>query len=254
MSEQPEPDPSCEVCGRRLLPGERPTLFVTRDGAEAMVCELCKSRAEASGWLRPEEAEAARAAGQPRERRRSRGQRLGGFLGRLPASINGEPAGASPAIDESRAEGRTRRRPPAPEGGAGNEPALGRPPAAAADGGSNGGGDGGITLAEALSAFNASDHRRTVKGLTRTLGAPRANGLAVRARGGLPGARLTVAWELTWYQWEVGRGRGGIEVRESRKGETIDQLRAADRSWNLMVDSDGTLEQRAAEVSTEDGA
>ena len=54
-------------------------------------------------------------------------------------------------------------------------------------------------------------------------------------RTGNPGARLTVAWELTWYQWEVGPGPGGPEVRESGKGETIDQLRAADRTWNLLV-------------------
>ena len=34
-------------------------------------------------------------------------------------------------------------------------------------------------------------------------------------------------------------------MRESGKGETIDQLRAADRTWNLLVAADGTLEQRS---------
>ena len=89
----------------------------------------------------------------------------------------------------------------------------------------------------------------TVAGLSRTLGPPRATALAIRTPSGSPGARLTVAWELTWYQWEVGPGEAGPEVRESGKGETIDQLRAADRSWNLLVASDGTLEQRVAPVA-----
>ena len=39
-------------------------------------------------------------------------------------------------------------------------------------------------------------------------------------------AASTVAWEITWYQWEVGLGEMGPEVRESGKGDTIDQLRA----------------------------
>ena len=40
---------------------------------------------------------------------------------------------------------------------------------------------------EALAAFNASNHRRTVAGLTRTLGPPRASALAVRASNGTAG-------------------------------------------------------------------
>ena len=58
--------------------------------------------------------------------------------------------------------------------------------------------------------------------------------------------RLTVAWELTWYQWEVSPGPHGHEVRESGKGETLDQLRSADRRWNLRPDPDGTLHEGAS--------
>jgi hypothetical protein len=60
---------------------------------------------------------------------------------------------------------------------------------------------------------------------------------------------VTVAWELTWYQWEIAASENGVEVRESGKGETIDQLRAEDRAWNLMAGSDGTLHRR---TSTDD--
>ena len=233
MNEEAKPDPSCQVCGRRLLPGERPTEYVTRDGAEAVVCELCKPRAEAAGWLRPDEADAMRGGGG-RERRRPRGQMLGGLLSRLPAATNGEARPGRAGYEQDEAPGRSspgRERPPAP--------------AASTPVGPSSGASSGTTLPEALQAFNASNHRRTVAGLTRTLGSPRASGLAVRTKGGSPGARVTVAWELTWYQWEIGPGPRGPEVRESGKGETISQLRAADRTWNLLVDTDGTLEKRA---------
>lgn len=238
MNEEAKPDPSCHVCGRRLLPGERPATYVTRDGTEAVVCELCKSRAEAAGWLRPEEVDAQGGATGGRERRRPRGPMLGGLLSRLPAATNGEGRPPRQGREaEAPAEPRRPRRERAAESPGNGAPAL---PA---------GDSPGTTLPEALRAFNASDHRRTVAGLTRTLGPPRASGLAVRTKGGYPGARLTVAWELTWYQWEVGPGPRGPEVREAGKGETIGQLRAADRTWNLLVDSDGTLEKRSVSAS-----
>ena len=156
-------------------------------------------------------------------------------LSRLPAATNGETRPGRAGREPTEAPQRAR-------------PGRERPaaaPVARAPVGQTPGDSSGTTLPEALQAFNTSNHRRTVAGLTRTLGPPRASGLAVRTKGGYPGARVTVAWELTWYQWEIGPGPGGPEVRESGKGETISQLRAADRTWNLLVDSDGTLEKRA---------
>jgi hypothetical protein len=226
MSDEIDVDPSCAVCERRLLPGERLIGFVTRDGAEVGVCELCKPRAEAAGWLRPEEFEAAGGAGPARDRRRPRGaQALGGFLSRL----------SGPA-EESAPEAPGREQPGRPES---EEPAPERPiPAPALS--------TGTTIPEALSAFNGSNHRRTVAGLTRTLGPPRATAIAIENGDGLPAVRLTIAWELTWYQWEVGPNGRAHDVRESGKGETIAQLRSADRAWNLLVDADGTLEQKTS--------
>lgn len=245
MDDEPTPDPSCQVCGRRLLPGERPAKYFTRDGTEALVCELCKPRAEAAGWLRPEEVD-ARGATPGRERRRPRGQMLGGLLSRLPAATNGEGRSRAEGPEGDRPNADQRRRRSAPGSRSTRERGAASSAEPAARRAAPLGDSSGTTLPEALTAFNASNHRRTVAGLTRTLGPPRASGLAIRTNGGSPGARLTVAWELTWYQWEVGPGSHGPEVRESGKGETIDQLRAADRTWNLLVDSDGTLEKRAA--------
>jgi hypothetical protein len=224
MHGEPESDPGCDVCGRRLLPGERAIEFVTRDGELIAVCELCKPRAEAAGWLRPEDMEAAAAPGG-RERRRGRGGGvLGGLLSSWRLPERGEEGADRVAAKREPEEAEEPRRAPAvaPD----PEPI-------------------GTTVADAVAAFNNSDHRRTVAGLTRTLGPPRATAL-VRKGNGVETVRLTIAWEITWYQWEVAPSGRSHEVRESGKGDTIDQLGSADRSWNLMVAVDGTLEEKAS--------
>lgn len=228
------PDPTCAVCGRRLLPGERAIAFVTRDGETIEVCELCKPRAEAAGWLTPEEAEAAGGATAGRERRRSRGaQVLGGLLARRPQP---ETDGGPP--EPSAARGAAAAEPPPAEPDADPDPVDAPEPVPT-----------GTTVADALRAFNRSDHRRTVAGLTRTLGPPRATALVVKGNGSGDTVRLTIAWEITWYQWEVAASGRGHEVRESGKGETIDQLRTPDRAWNLMAAADGTLEEKTASAT-----
>lgn len=221
-------DPACAVCGRRLLAGERPSTYVTREWVEVTVCELCKARAEAAGWMRPEEAEELRASGVGVERRRPRGQMLEGLLSRFQGSQGERP---EPAPRAPRAR-------PAPAGAPSVASAPSPTPAEA-------------ELAETLRTFNFSDHRRTVAGLTRTLGPPRAGALPIETAGGVPGFRVTVAWELTWYQWEIAAGEHGIEVRESGRGETIDQLRAESSDWNLLVGNDGTLHPRTATAEGE---
>jgi hypothetical protein len=46
-----QPEVPCDVCGRRLLRGERPEVFLA-DGDRRTVCELCAPRAAHEGWLR----------------------------------------------------------------------------------------------------------------------------------------------------------------------------------------------------------
>jgi hypothetical protein len=222
MHGEPESDPACDVCGRGLLPGERAIDFLTRDGERIAVCELCKPRAEAAGWLRPEDMAAAAAPGE-RERRRRGGGMLGGLLSSWRPERGDEDAGR--AATQHEPDGAEEPR---------SAPAVAPDPEPTA-----------TTVADAVAAFNRTDHRRTVAGLTRTLGAPRATALVRKGNGGET-VRLTIAWEITWYQWEVAPSGRGHEVRESAKGDTIDQLGSGDRSWNLMVAGDGTLEEKAS--------
>lgn len=69
------PEVACDVCGRRLLRGERPEAFIDA-GQRLVVCELCTPRAVGSGWMRESEALAATPGGE-------RGRSGRSLMGRL---------------------------------------------------------------------------------------------------------------------------------------------------------------------------
>jgi len=90
-----------------------------------------------------------------------------------------------------------------------------------------------------VARFNSSDAGQTVACLTRTLGVPRAS---VGASAGAPDeVRITIAWELSWYQWGVDIADELRPVFELDKGGEIDQIDAAARQWNAAVAEDGRL-------------
>ncbi|HSZ69990.1 MAG TPA: hypothetical protein VK756_06490 [Solirubrobacteraceae bacterium] len=69
------PDVACDLCGRRLLRGERPDVFLG-GGQRRTVCELCAPRATHEGWRREAEQQLASPLAQHPQRGRS-------LLGRL---------------------------------------------------------------------------------------------------------------------------------------------------------------------------
>lgn len=91
----------------------------------------------------------------------------------------------------------------------------------------------------AVARFNASEAGRIVAGLTRTLGTPWASVGAAAGTG--DEVRVTVAWELSWYQWGVAVGDEPRPVSELGKGGEISQLDHAARQWNAVVGEDGRL-------------
>jgi hypothetical protein len=135
-------------------------------GVSGVVCELCRGRAERSGWVD---------SAAP-----------GANVGRV------EPPAESPAV----------------------------------------------RLGRAVARFNASEAARTVAGLTRTLGEP---WVSVGASAGSPGeVRVTVAWELSWYQWGVDLGEEARPVFPLDKGNEIGQLDGSARQWNATA-ADGKV-------------
>lgn len=98
-------------------------------------------------------------------------------------------------------------------------------------------------MRSAVERFNGSEAARKVAGLIRSLGEPRA---AVRPDASRQLALVTVAWELSWYQWEVGGDGDGEPVREVAKGNEVSELAEDARTWNAAVTEDGKLRLRAA--------
>ena len=85
----------------------------------------------------------------------------------------------------------------------------------------------------AISRFNAGEAGRTVAGLTRTLGAPSVS--VGDSAGAEDEVRITVAWELTWYQWGVDLGDELRPVYELSKGFEVNEIDAAARQWNASA-------------------
>jgi len=222
-------DPTCAICGRTILAGERVHGFVEPSGGHS-VCELCIDRAERLGW-RPEGAPDA----DPDHRPRERAGWLRDLLGRRTRRAEAPPADPAPVSGA----------PPAAE------PDTGRPsdlPVPAPDPAAPGrrarlpvGPDSVPSPAErAIARFNASEAGRTVFGLSRTLGAP---WVSVGAAAGAPHeVRITVAWELSWYQWGVDLADELRPVFQLDKGGEIDELDQPARQWNACLGEEGVIE------------
>jgi len=77
-----------------------------------------------------------------------------------------------------------------------------------------------LKIGRALDLFNASEHPRTVAGLARTLGPPQAG--AVTSDSSAAEVVLTIAWELSWYQFcvDLSDGREPVRLRVEN-GDTL---------------------------------
>lgn len=97
----------------------------------------------------------------------------------------------------------------------------------------------GSRLERAVVRFNESDAAHTVAGLARSLGRP---SVSVGAAAGSPSeVRITVAWELCWYQWAVDVSEERRPVAEIAKGEDVEQLDRSARHWNASVGAGARL-------------
>jgi hypothetical protein len=109
-----------------------------------------------------------------------------------------------------------------------------------------------LKIGRALELFNASEHPRTVAGIARTLGIPHAS--ASTSKSSAAEVLLTVAWELSWYQFGVDLSDGREPVRPRGQGQELSELPPETQDWNCTVDPDGriALENGSAEESEPD--
>ena len=238
-----QPDVACDVCGRRLLRGEQPDVFLA-SGRRRMVCELCAPRASAEGWLRETEHHAVNLP--PARPRRGRN-----LLDRLrqqrerpaPAGevefpvIPDGPVASYDFLDSPPVEA---EEPFAP----GTAQTAGSVPAASFA-------DASAPVEEMLSSadtqalralgvFNAGGHPRRIAGVSRSLGEP---SISVRppAESGGTVVAIVVAWELSWYRYEVDLGAEAPDASVVAQGTELSELAAEDRLANAAADTAGTL-------------
>ena len=95
-----------------------------------------------------------------------------------------------------------------------------------------------LAIVEAAEVFNASPFRRTAAGLLRSLGDARVSIVP------LPGVHgevvVTIAWELSWYQYRVDPD-GPQAVRLAERGYELDDIDDALRDWNARLAEDGRV-------------
>ncbi len=102
-----------------------------------------------------------------------------------------------------------------------------------------------LAMVEAADLFNASAYRRTVGGIAKSLGEPKASIIA------LSGVRselvVTVAWDISWYQYRVSFD-SAQPVRLAERGHELHELEPSFKAWNAHVGDDGRLVPEIARI------
>jgi hypothetical protein len=231
----------CDVCGRTLLRGERAEVYLN-GGTRRSVCELCKARALHEGWVREGTVPAYDGSNAASDRRRS-------LLGRLrarrdaatgPRSQTGTGAADAPTHDDELDSHPWTEAGVAPRGDA--DSGRGR------DGRSRTREPRHVRAvptsieqksASAVELFNDSEHRRTVAGVARSLGAPAVSVLTSDVRTSL--VQVIVSWELCWYRYEVDLSDDHPSIRVAGQGYELDELAPEEIQANAVADEHGSL-------------
>jgi hypothetical protein len=98
--------------------------------------------------------------------------------------------------------------------------------------------EGEVALLEAADLFNGSAYRRTVGGIAKSLGEPQASIVPLSGTSGE--LAVTVAWELSWYQYRVSPD-SAQPVRLERRGHELQELDEGFKDWNAQVEDEGRL-------------
>ena len=95
-----------------------------------------------------------------------------------------------------------------------------------------------LAIVEAADLFNASQYRRTVGGIAKSLGPPQASVVALS--GVNAEVVVTVAWDISWYQYRVFPDSDN-PVRLEGRGHDPDELEPGFTDWNAHLGDDGRI-------------
>jgi hypothetical protein len=210
---------SCAMCGRTLLQGERPEIYLV-NGVRRTVCDLCTVRANHQGWIRESEGpqighRAARDADRGRLRDRLRNRRDRRVSERAAPTEAAAEAPASSDAEPAEAPREPRHVHAVPTSDE-------------------------LKVTRAMEVFNASEHPRTVAGVARSLGPP---AVAVNPSSSHAAVvSIVVSWELCWYRYEVDLADEGAHgARAAGQGYELSELSDSERSANAAADEHGLL-------------
>ena len=102
-----------------------------------------------------------------------------------------------------------------------------------------------LAIVEAADLFNASQYRRTVAGIAKSLGAPEASVVALS--GVNAEVVVTVAWDISWYQYRV-TPDAVQPLRLAERGHDLEELEGSFKEWNAQLTDDGRLMPDIARV------
>jgi hypothetical protein len=95
-----------------------------------------------------------------------------------------------------------------------------------------------VAMVEAAELFNESAFRRTISGIAKSLGAPKAS--IVPLSGTSSEVVLTVAWDISWYQYRIAP-ESGQPVRLAERGHDPRELETLFTAWNARLTQDGRI-------------
>ena len=93
-------------------------------------------------------------------------------------------------------------------------------------------------MVEASELFDESPFKRTVAGIAKSLGEPSVSLLPLS--GTNPEVVITVAWDISWYQYRV-TPEAAQPVRLAERGHDITDLDETFESWNAHLAENGRL-------------
>ena len=100
-------------------------------------------------------------------------------------------------------------------------------------------------VVEAADLFNQTDFRRTVAGIAKSLGPPSSSILPLSGVSGE--VVITIAWDISWYQYRV-TPELAQPVRLEERGHELSELDPLYRNWNAQLDEHGRVVPNIARV------
>jgi hypothetical protein len=102
-----------------------------------------------------------------------------------------------------------------------------------------------LAVVEAADLFNASAFRRTIAGIGKSLGSPKVS--VIPLSGPNTEVVITIAWDLSWYQYRVTLD-SAQPVRLEERGHELGELEGTFTEWNAHFEDDGRVVPRIARL------